>query len=99
MHHHVATIKTNLIIFGLLMLLLVATVGAAELPLGPLNFPVAMLIATTKTVLIIFYFMHLTGTDKLTKTIVGTMFLWLVLMILMIMMDYLSRDWLQILGK
>lgn len=96
---HVATVKTNFIIFGLLMVLLVATVGASELPLGMLNFPVAMLIATVKTVLIVLYFMHLITTDKLTKTVVASSFLWLLVMVFMIMTDYLSRDWLNILGK
>ncbi len=96
---HVATIKTNVTIFVLLMVLLFATLAAAYMPLGILHFPVAMLIASVKTVLIIFYFMHVIYQDKLTKTIVGTSFLWLVLMVLMIMTDYLSRGWLSILGK
>ena len=51
MKQHVASIRTNIVIFVLLLLLLLATVGAAYLPMGPLHFPVAMTIAAIKAVL------------------------------------------------
>ena len=59
MKHHVASIQTNLLIFGLLMLLLLATIGAAYVPLGNLHFAVAMGISIAKAILIAVYFMHL----------------------------------------
>ena len=58
MKQHVASVRTNIVIFVLLLVLLLATVGAAYLPLGPLHFPIAMTIAAIKAVLIVLFFMH-----------------------------------------
>ena len=50
---HIVSVRTNVIVFLVLLVLLVATVGAAYLPLGPLHLPVAMTIAAAKAVLIV----------------------------------------------
>jgi cytochrome c oxidase subunit IV len=99
MKQHVASVRTNFLIFGLLLFLLLATVGAAYLPLGPLNFPVAMAIATTKAVLIVLFFMHALYSHRLTFVICVASLLWLGIMIALILGDYHSRGWLHIPGK
>jgi cytochrome c oxidase subunit IV len=99
MKQHVASVRTNFLIFGLLLFLLLATVGAAYLPLGPLNFPVAMAIATTKAVLIVLFFMHALYSHRLTLVICVASLLWLGIMIALILGDYHSRGWLHIPGK
>ncbi len=99
MKQHVASVRTNVVIFALLLLLLLATVGAAYVPLGPLNFPLAMAIATTKAVLIVLFFMHALYSHRLTLVIAIASLLWLAIMIALTLSDYQSRGWLDIPGK
>jgi len=99
MKQHVASIRTNVVIFVLLLLLLLATVGAAFVPLGPLNFPLAMAIASMKAVLIVLFFMHALYSHRLTLVIAIASLLWLSIMIALTLADYHSRGWLDIPGK
>ena len=99
MKQHIASVQTNVTIFGVLMILLFATLGAAVLPLGSLHFPTAMAIATAKAILIVMYFMHVKYSHRLTATICAASFLWLGIMIALMLSDYLSRGWLDIPGK
>jgi cytochrome c oxidase subunit 4 len=96
MKQHVATIGTNVSVFVLLLALLFATVGAAYLPLGPLHFPLAMLIAAAKAVLIVLFFMHALHSDRLTLVICAAALLWLAIMLALTLSDYVSRGWLDI---
>jgi cytochrome c oxidase subunit 4 len=102
MKQHISSISTNVTIFVLLLALLLATVGAAYLPLGPLHFPTAMTIAVAKSVLIMLYFMHLKYSHRLTAMVCAASFLWLGIMIALTLSDYLTRTprgWLDIPGK
>ena len=81
MKQHVASVRTNIVIFVLLLVLLLATVGAAYVPLGPLHFPVAMTIAAIKAVLIVLFFMHALHSHRLTLVICVASLLWLAIMI------------------
>jgi cytochrome c oxidase subunit IV len=99
MKQHVASVRTNITIYVLLLVLLLATVGAAYIPMGPLNFPLAMAIATTKAVLIVLFFMHALHSHRLTLVIAIASLLWLAIMISLTLSDYHSRGWLDIPGK
>src|SRR5277367_803590 len=99
MKQHVASVRTNIVIYVLLLLLLLATVGAAYIPMGPLNFPLAMAIATTKAVLIVLFFMHALHSHRLTLVIALASLLWLSIMLALTLADYHSRGWLDIPGK
>jgi cytochrome c oxidase subunit 4 len=95
-------VRTNVVVFVILLVLLFATVGAAYLPLGPWHFPVAMTIAVTKAVLIVLFFMHLLHSHRLTLVVSLAAFLWLGIMIALTLSDYLSRyprGWLDVPGK
>jgi cytochrome c oxidase subunit 4 len=81
-------------IFGLLVLLLAVTVGAAELDLGRLNFLVAATIATTKAVLILLYFMHLRYSPPLVWMVSCGSLFFLAIMFVITLADYFSRGWL-----
>ncbi len=96
---HVMPVRTSVAIFIALLVLLIATVGAAYLPLGELHFPVAMIIAAAKAVLIVLFFMHVIYSSRLTKIITVAGFLWLAIMLGLTLSDYLSRGWLNIPGK
>jgi cytochrome c oxidase subunit IV len=99
MKQHVASIRTNIVIFVLLLVLLLATVGAAYVPLGPLHFPIAMIFAAIKAVLIVLFFMHALHSHRLTLLICVASLLWLAIMITLTLADYQSRGWLDIPGK
>ncbi len=99
MKQHVASLRTNYVIFVLLLVLLLATVGAAYLPLGPLHFPIAMVFAAIKAVLIVLFFMHALHSHRLTFVICVASLLWLAIMFALILSDYHSRGWLDIPGK
>lgn len=96
---HVIPFQTNLAVFVALMVLLFLTVGAAYLDLGAFGLPVAMAIATIKAVLILLYFMHIRYASRLQWIFSGAAFLWLGIMILITMSDYISRGWLNVEGK
>jgi len=98
--HHVIAVRTYVIIYVVLMLLLVATVAASSLPLGSgAHLFVAMTIAAIKAVLIVLFFMHVYYSAPLTWVIAGGSLVWLGLLLVFLLADYISRGWLQILGK
>ncbi|MDR3622679.1 MAG: cytochrome C oxidase subunit IV family protein [Paludisphaera borealis] len=99
MTHHIISIRTYVIIYAVLMLLLVATAGAAFLPLGNAHLPVAMTIAVIKAVLIVLFFMHVYYSSRLTWVVSVASFLWLGLLLVFLIADYFSRGWLDIPGK
>lgn len=78
-------------IYMILMALLIATIGAAYIHFGVLNFPIAMLIATVKAVLVIMYFMHVKYSEKSTWLFSTAGFIWLGFLLVGVMIDYLSR--------
>jgi cytochrome c oxidase subunit 4 len=96
MKQHIATVPTNVFVFVTLLGLLLTTVGAAYLPLGPFNFPVAMLIASAKAVLIVLFFMHALYSHRFTLVVCLAAVLWLGIMIILTVNDYASRGWLDI---
>jgi len=83
------------LIWGALMFLLLLTWIAAEINLGPFNVIVALLIALAKMSLVILYFMHVRYSSKLTRVFVVAGFLWLCILIVLGMSDYLSRGWMS----
>lgn len=58
-HHHVLPKATLFKVFGGLIVLTIVTVAAAYVPLGPLNVPVAIVIAASKATLVVLFFMAL----------------------------------------
>lgn len=99
MSQHTVSVPTNLAVFAALMVLLLATIGAAYIDLGVLNVFVALAIAICKTVLIMLYFMHVRFSNRLVTVFAGAAFLWLGILIALCMSDYLTRGWLGIEGK
>jgi cytochrome c oxidase subunit IV len=94
--HHVVPIKTYVIIFTALMVLLLMTVGVAQLDLGSANLAIAMLVAIVKATLIILYFMHARYGTRLVWVFAASSFLFLFILIAITFGDYLSRGWLEV---
>jgi cytochrome c oxidase subunit IV len=62
--------------------------------LGWLGVAVAMIVATVKGILIVFYFMHIKGSTRLTKIFAFTGIFWLVILAGLTLNDYFTRGWL-----
>jgi cytochrome c oxidase subunit 4 len=84
--------KIYFVVWASLLVLLFATWGFAELDLRPFNAVVAMIIAVTKMLLIILYFMHVRYSSRLTWVFAGAGFLWLAIMIFFTLNDYFTRN-------
>jgi cytochrome c oxidase subunit IV len=91
-HAHVS-LKQYLGVFAALMVLLVVTILLAEVNLGVVNTPVAIAVASIKTVLVVTYFMHLRYGTRLAWLYAAAGFVWLVILVGGVLTDYASRYW------
>jgi cytochrome c oxidase subunit 4 len=82
-----------------LLVLTGLTIAVAHVNLGFLSTPVALLIAATKATLIGLVFMHLRGSHPLVRVCAIVGLVWLSILLLGTMDDFLTRDWLPIPGK
>jgi cytochrome c oxidase subunit IV len=98
-HEHILPIKTYLIVYAALMVLLIATVGAAFINIEPFNFALTMLIAVAKAAMILLIFMHVRYSDRLIWVFSTAAFLWLAILIVFSLNDYFTRGTLNIPGK
>ena len=89
--HHVVPKSTYIIVFVWLLVLLVLTVGAAQVDLGAWNVPVALAIAIMKAVLIVLFFMHVRYSSPLVQLFAAGGFVWLVIMLGFTMTDVWAR--------
>jgi cytochrome c oxidase subunit 4 len=83
--------KTYVLVWAALLVLLFATWGFATLDLHPFNAAIAMTIALGKMLLIILIFMHVRYSSRLTWLFAAAGFLWLAIMILLTLNDYMTR--------
>lgn len=86
-------------VFAALMIFTTLTVWAAFQHLGAWNTPIALGIAVTKAVLVALIFMHLRYSPRLTSLVVAASVLWLAILIVITISDYLTRGWLPIYGR
>lgn len=91
--HHIVSPAVYGMIFGVLMIGTLATAGAAMLPLGMFNAPVAIAIACTKAVFVVLFFMHVKYSSRLVKLTVSAGFFTFLVLVMMTMLDYVSRAW------
>jgi len=98
-HDHIVPLKVYFAVFAALIVLLFATWGAAYINLGPFNIYLAMTIAIIKALLVVLYFMHVRYSSRLTWVVAGAGFVWLILLLGITIGDYVSRDWIEALGK
>lgn len=89
--HHVIPAKVFGIILGILLFLTVLTVVFHNLHLGSLAAPVAFLIATTKALLVMGYFMHMKWDSVVNRVIFATGFFFVALLFIITMIDVFTR--------
>lgn len=93
MSEHEITPRTYYYTFAALMALLVATVAAAYVPLGPYNIVLALAIGVTKATLVILFFMHAKSSDRLVWVYISAAVVWLIILIGGTAHDVLTRGW------
>ncbi|HTG32925.1 MAG TPA: cytochrome C oxidase subunit IV family protein [Thermoanaerobaculia bacterium] len=92
MSEHVVTpVKTYVFVFVALLVGTLLTVLVSEVDLGWANNIAAMSIAIVKALLVLYFFMELRHSTRMSALTAIAGFFWLVLMLVMIMMDYWSR--------
>ncbi len=93
---HIASVKSYVTIFLILMVMTTITVAVAFVHLGFFNKVVAVGIATFKATLVILYFMHVKYSSRLTKLVVVSGFFFLLILLGLTMADYGSRAWIPV---
>jgi cytochrome c oxidase subunit 4 len=99
MHEHIDSIKTYTLVFLSLLALTAATTVVAYRDLGQFNVVMALFIAVVKMLLVALFFMHLRHSTILTKVVVGGGMLWLGILLVLSLADFVTRGWLPVPGK
>jgi len=89
---HIVPLRIYWGVFISLLVLTVVTTGIAYVDLGRFNLVVALAIAMFKATLVILFFMHVKYSTKLTKTIVASGFVFLLVLVFFTMTDLLTRN-------
>ena len=89
--HIIGNRFTYFLVFMALMVGTAITVAVTYVHLGWLNLPLALIIATTKALLVIMFFMHLKDHPKLIKVTFAAAFFFFMILIAHTLSDYLSR--------
>lgn len=93
-HSKSSPLKMYFSVWSALLLGTFITYKAAFIELGQFNAAVALIIATTKALLVALFFMHLKGaSEKLLKLVVISTLFFLFILIVLSMADYSTRLW------
>ena len=91
--HHSAL--PYLLVWVALLILTFTTYLTGRMHLGTWALPLALVIAVTKSLLVILFFMHVRWSTRLTWVVVASGFFWLLIMFSLTMSDYLTRGWVE----
>jgi cytochrome c oxidase subunit IV len=90
--HSKSPVKSYLMVWGALLFGTFLTYEVAKIDLGVFNSAVALIIATTKALLVALFFMHLKGaSEKLLKVVVVSTLFFLLILLFLSMADYSTR--------
>jgi cytochrome c oxidase subunit 4 len=88
---HIVSRKIYAVICGTLLLLTFLTWWIAHFDLGRWNVAAALIIAWSKATLVALFFMHLRYSSRQTQLVVVAGLVWLAILLLLTMTDYLTR--------
>ena len=97
--HVVTPVRTYTTIFVMLLMCTGLTVLVAKFDFGFLNTAVALTIACFKATLVIWFFMAVRYNTPLTRVVVVSGFVWLLILFGLGMSDYLTRPWMGVTGR
>jgi cytochrome c oxidase subunit IV len=95
MSTHIVPVRTYILIFLCLIGLTILTTSVAFVDLGRLNTVAALVIAVTKMLLVILFFMHVKYSPSLTRLVIVAGFFWLAILVAISMADVFTRGWTQ----
>lgn len=90
-HNPESTLKWYVAVFLFLMVMTGLTVAVAKVDLGAMNDVVMLVIAVAKALAVILIFMHVKDSTRVTILTVTGGFVWLGILILFTLNDYMSR--------
>jgi len=94
MSAHIASKKLYITVWASLIVLTVLTAAVSYLELGPFNIVLALVIATSKMLLVALFFMGIKYiSDKMTIAVIVAGLFWLFILLALSMTDYASRGW------
>lgn len=85
------SIRSYFVIFGALIALTGLTVAVALVDLGHLNTAAALVIAGTKALLVLVFFMHLKISGSLVRLFAASGVFWLLVAFVLALADYTTR--------
>jgi cytochrome c oxidase subunit IV len=91
--HYIAPLRTYILVFVALAAGTLLTWYASTVDLGWANTPIALVIACTKALLVILFFMHVIHSTRLTWVVILSAFVWLAMLFVLTFADYLTRYW------
>src|SRR5215472_2301159 len=96
---HIDSTKTYVFVLLALLTATMVTTAVAYKDLGAFSVVVALAIAVCKMLLVALFFMHVRHSTKLTKLVVTGGLLWLAILLMLTMTDFVTRGILGIPGK
>ena len=97
MSEHIVPRKVYFAVFAALIVLTATTTAVSFLDLGPWNTVVALGIAFLKATLVVLFFMHVKYSPRLMQVTIAGGLLWLAIMIVLTLSDFMTRGWLPVL--
>ncbi|MCU1330917.1 MAG: cytochrome oxidase subunit [Bryobacterales bacterium] len=97
--HHIVPKRVYALVFVTLIILTWVTAWVSTVDLGRMNIYVALSIAVFKATLVVLFFMHVKYGSRLTKLIVCSGILWLMLLLFITMSDIWTRGWIGVPGR
>lgn len=93
-HSKSSPLKTYFAVWAALLVGTYLTYAVAKIDLGQANAAVALIIATTKALLVALFFMHLKGAgERLLKVVVISTLFFLFILMALSMADFATRGW------
>jgi cytochrome c oxidase subunit 4 len=93
---HIVPPRVYLTVFVVLLIMTATTTAVSAVDLGPWNTVVALGIAFFKATLVVLYFMHVKYSHGLTRIVLVSGLLWLVILIGITLADFMTRPWLPV---
>ena len=97
--HPIVAVRTYVLVFVGLLIGTGVTYWAALFDFGVMNAPIALAIAFAKASLVVIFFMGVRYNTPLTKIVVFSGLVWLLIMFGLTMGDYLTRTWVGVPGR
>jgi cytochrome c oxidase subunit 4 len=91
MSHETSSVRTLILAFLSLMVLLALTVWGSFIDVGAWRATVAVVVAIAKALVVMIFFMHLKGGNRLTWVIAGSGFVWLSFLLMLTIGDFVTR--------